>query len=126
MKGPRNIPASVRTRLADRAKANNENIELVLLRYAIERLLYRLSRSGYADRFVLKGAMLFNLWAEAPYRATGDLDLLGYGDSTAARLVDTFYQHALFPTRHARTCSAHPRLKIQTRSKTWMAGLRRP
>ena len=90
MKGPRNIPASVRTRLTNRAKANNENVQLVLLRYAIERLLYRLSRSEYADRFVLKGAMLFNLWAEVPYRATGDLDLLGYGDSTAARLVDTF------------------------------------
>lgn len=90
MRGPRNISASVRSRLTSRAKAREENVQLVLLRYAIERLLYRLSRSEYADRFVLKGAMLFNLWADAPYRATGDLDLLGYGDSTAARLVDIF------------------------------------
>ena len=90
MKGPRNLSASVRARLTNRAKARHENVQLVLLRYAIERLLYRLSRSEYADRFVLKGAMLFNLWADVPYRATGDLDLLGYGDSTAAGLADTF------------------------------------
>ena len=90
MKGPRNIAASVRARLTSRAKARKENVQLVLLRYAIERLLYRLSRSQYADRFILKGAMLFNLWAEAPYRATGDLDLLGYGDGAADRLVDIF------------------------------------
>lgn len=62
----------------------------MLLRYAIERLLYRLSQSAYADRFVLKGAMLFSVWAAVPYRATGDLDLLGVGDSTAARLVEIF------------------------------------
>lgn len=90
MRGPRNISASVRARLTSRAKARDENVQLVLLRYAIERLLYRLSRSEYAGRFVLKGAMLFNLWADAPYRATGDLDLLGYGDSAADRLVEIF------------------------------------
>ncbi len=78
MNGPRNISASVRARLTDRAKARAENVQLVLLRYAIERLLYRLSRSEYADRFILKGAMLFNLWAEAPYRATGDLSNVSY------------------------------------------------
>jgi len=90
VKSQRNIAASVRARLTNRARARDENVQLVLLRYAIERLLYRLSQSEYADRFVLKGAMLFNLWADVPYRATGDLDLLGYGDSTAAKLVDTF------------------------------------
>ena len=90
MKGPRNISASVRARLTDHAKARDENVQFVLLRYAIERLLYRLSRSEYADRFTLKGAMLFNLWAEVPYRATGDLDLLGHGDSAADRLVEVF------------------------------------
>jgi predicted nucleotidyltransferase component of viral defense system len=90
VKAPRNISASVRARLTSHAKARHANVQLVLLRYAIERLLYRLSRSEYADRFILKGAMLFNLWADAPYRATGDLDLLGYGDSAADRLVEIF------------------------------------
>lgn len=90
MRGPRDISASVRDRLTNRARERNETVQLVLIRYAIERLLYRLSRSEYADRFVLKGAMLFNLWTDTPYRATGDLDLLGYGDSAAEALAGVF------------------------------------
>jgi predicted nucleotidyltransferase component of viral defense system len=90
VRGPQNFSASVRARLTNRAKARDEDVQLVLLRYAIERLLYRLSRSEYADRFVLKGAMLFSLWADVPYRATRDLDLLGYGDSAAEGLMEIF------------------------------------
>ena len=90
MKAPRNIAASVRDRLTNRARARGEDVQLVLLRYAIERLLYRLSCSEHAERFVLKGAMLFSLWADVPYRATGDVDLLGYGDSTAEKLAEVF------------------------------------
>jgi hypothetical protein len=62
----------------------------VLTRYAIERLLFRLSVSPHRDRFVLKGAMLFSLWAPTPYRATGDLDLLGSGDAAPERAADAF------------------------------------
>ena len=90
MTRPRHLAASVRARLTTHAKTQGETVQFVLLRYAIERLLYRLSQSAYADRFILKGAMLFSVWADVPYRATGDLDLLGIGDSTAARLVQTF------------------------------------
>ena len=90
MTSSRHLAASVRARLTNHARAHGETVQFVLLRYAIERLLYRLSQSAYADRFVLKGAMLFSVWADVPYRATGDLDLLGVGDSTAARLVETF------------------------------------
>jgi hypothetical protein len=67
----------VRDRLTQRARAAGENVQLILTRYAIERLLYRLSASQHRERFVLKGAMLFSLWGPTPYRATGDLDLLG-------------------------------------------------
>lgn len=87
---PRNVGASVRDRLTQHARARAENVQLVLTRYAIERLLYRLSRSPHRDRFVLKGAMLFSLWAPTPYRATGDLDLLGYGDAGLAAIADAF------------------------------------
>ena len=73
--GPTNVAASVRERLTRRARARAENVQLLLTRYAIERLLFRLSLSPHRDRFVLKGAMLFSLWAPTPYRATGDLDL---------------------------------------------------
>jgi hypothetical protein len=89
-KRPRNVGASVRDRLTQRARANTENVQLLLTRYAIERLLYRLSVSPHSDRFILKGAMLFSLWAPTPYRATGDLDLLGYGDAGAGAIVAAF------------------------------------
>ncbi len=71
------IAASVRARLLSRAKDRGEDFQLTLVRYAIERFLFRLGRSAHRDAFVLKGAMLFSLWSAQPFRATGDLDLLG-------------------------------------------------
>jgi hypothetical protein len=81
MKRPRQIDmaASVRARLLTRAKEHGEDFQLTLVRYAVERFLYRLGKSAHRDAFVLKGAMLFALWSEQPFRATGDLDLLGLG-----------------------------------------------
>jgi predicted nucleotidyltransferase component of viral defense system len=60
------------------------------MRYAIERVLYRISRSPHRDAFVLKGATLFALWLGRPHRATKDLDLLGYGNPDVQRLVTVF------------------------------------
>jgi len=77
---PRNMAASVRERLTQQARSRSANVQLVMTRYAIERLLYRLSLSRHRERFVLKGAMLFAVWADAPYRTSADLDLLGSGD----------------------------------------------
>jgi Nucleotidyl transferase AbiEii toxin, Type IV TA system len=85
-----NVAASVRARLTDQARSRGEDVQLVLLRFAIERLMFRLAQSKYRDRFILKGAMLFSLWAPVPYRSTGDLDLLGEGDPTASRFVKMF------------------------------------
>jgi hypothetical protein len=73
----RNVAASVRARLLEGAKARGEEFALTLQRYAAERFLYRLGHSMFADRFVLKGAMLFSLWQDM-YRATKDVDLAGY------------------------------------------------
>lgn len=80
MKQLKNPAASVRTRLLAHAKARGEEFQRVLTRYAIERLLYRLAQTDPADRYVLKGAMLFVTWPEHIFRPTGDLDLLGHGD----------------------------------------------
>jgi hypothetical protein len=63
-----------------------------MTRYVIERLLYRLGRSPHRDRFILKGAMLFSLWADAPYRATGDLGLLGAGENAPEQLISVFQE----------------------------------
>lgn len=79
-KGPlENVSASVRARLMDLARRRGDDFQLVLLRYANERLLYRLATSRHASRFVLKGAALFTLWTGKPHRATRDIDLLGFG-----------------------------------------------
>jgi hypothetical protein len=87
---PRNLAASVRHRLMDLARKQGEDFQLVLTRYVIERVLYRLSRSPYRDEFVLKGAMLFRVWTNHIHRPTRDLDLLGRGKPTQQALADIF------------------------------------
>jgi hypothetical protein len=77
---PTNIAASVRARLLRLAKERGEDFQLVLTRYANERLLYRLASSPHRSRFVLKGAFLLTIWTGSPHRATRDVDLLGFGD----------------------------------------------
>jgi len=85
-----NIPASVRARLLDQSRDRNEDFNLVLLRYALERLMYRLSVSDYSEEFILKGAILFEVWGGTRYRSTRDIDLLGFGDSTQGHLRKVF------------------------------------
>lgn len=86
----RNLAASVRARLLNIAKADKTDFNQVLVRYALERFLYRLSQSAHADRFLLKGAMLFNLWYDMPHRPTRDVDLLGFGPSDLESISQTF------------------------------------
>lgn len=76
-----NKAASIRVRLKQHADASGEAFDLILTRYALERLLYRLSKSKYADEFLLKGALLFSLWFNHAHRPTRDADLLGFGSS---------------------------------------------
>ena len=87
---PRNIGASVRQRLLNLAHVRGQPMELMLTRYALERLLHRLSLSPHRDRFVLKGAMLLATWFDEPHRATRDVDLLGFGDAAEDALLGTF------------------------------------
>lgn len=86
----RDLAASVRARLLHVAKAEQSDFNGVLVRYALERLLYRLSQSAHADRFLLKGAMLFTLWYDMPHRPTRDVDLLGFGASDLPSIEQTF------------------------------------
>ena len=83
----RNVAASVRERLLNRARTEGEEFNLILRRYFFERFLYRLGASTVSERFILKGAMLLQLWAEQPYRATIDLDLLRKGDTDRESLT---------------------------------------
>lgn len=74
------LAASVQVRLVQHAKAVGVDPNVVLARYGTERFLYRLSRSPYADRFILKGALLMLVWLGETIRPTRDADLLGFGD----------------------------------------------
>ena len=64
-----------------------EDFQLLLTRYANERLLYRLSVSPHGKHFILKGATLFTLWTGKAHRVTRDVDLLGFGDEFAILLA---------------------------------------
>ena len=92
------IGASVRSRLLKLARDKGQPFDLVITRYALERLLYRLSRSAYRDRFALKGAMLITTWFADPHRPTRDLDLLGFGDSAEESILDVFREVCGMPT----------------------------
>lgn len=81
-----NVAASVKQRLLNIASVSGEEFEQLLVRYASERLLYRLSVSSHRNAFVLKGAMLFVAWEGMPHRATRDIDLLGFGDDSIDRM----------------------------------------
>ncbi|ADP71041.1 Domain of unknown function DUF1814 [Rhodomicrobium vannielii ATCC 17100] len=85
-----NIAASVRARLRNVAATRNEPVELLLTRYVLERLLYRLSTTEHRKRFVLKGAMLMRMWFDMPFRPTRDLDLLGFGDPDPEAMLAIF------------------------------------
>ena len=85
----RNLAASVRARLLTLAQEKGEDYQRILGKYAVERFLFRLGRSEYRDRFVLKGAMLFTLWMGEIHRPTKDLDLLGWGSSAIEEVEKT-------------------------------------
>jgi hypothetical protein len=97
MSGSKNVAASVTARLLTRARAENEDYQFVLARYAIERLIWRLGRSQYAEAFVLKGAMMFLVWTGEVYRPTKDLDLLARASHTADRLKLVFEEISNVP-----------------------------
>lgn len=87
---PVNLAASVKQRLLNIARAEQRVYEVVLVRYALERLLWRLSVSDQRDRFILKGGMLVTQWLESGLRETRDADFLGHGDSGPEALKAVF------------------------------------
>ena len=82
-----NLTASVRARLLNRAKAEGRPFDELLQYYAMERFLYRLSRSEHAGQFVLKGALMLQIWGGPLARATKDIDLLGRMNAPASSIA---------------------------------------
>lgn len=86
----RNLAASIRDRLLNKARAEKLDYNLLLTRYAMERMIYRLSISAERDRFLLKGALLFDLWFDVPHRPTHDADFLGFGSAEIPQVEAVF------------------------------------
>ena len=89
-----NLSASILARLLTLAKQRGDDYNLLLNRFGMERLLTRISISPHAERFLLKGALLFALWYDNPHRPTRDADLLGFGSDDEANLIATFREIA--------------------------------
>lgn len=73
----KNVAASIRQKLLNKSKADNRPFNETLQYYAMERFLYRLSQSKHVDRFILKGALMLQVWESSKYRPTMDIDMLG-------------------------------------------------
>ncbi|RLC36677.1 nucleotidyl transferase AbiEii/AbiGii toxin family protein [candidate division Kazan bacterium] len=76
-----NLGASIRQRLQNHAQLSNRPFDEILRFFAMERFLYRLSKSAHADRFTLKGALMLRIWDTPLQRPTMDIDLLGRMDN---------------------------------------------
>ncbi|MDO8804547.1 MAG: nucleotidyl transferase AbiEii/AbiGii toxin family protein [Elusimicrobiota bacterium] len=85
--GVKNLSASIHQRLLNNARLTRRPFEEVLQYFAIERFLYRLSKSPHAGKFILKGALMLSAWEPGLPRPTKDIDLLGRTKNDVAGIV---------------------------------------
>jgi len=83
-----NVPASVRARLLNEARASGDSFDQVLQYFAIERFLYRLSQTGWSERLIVKGATMLRAWDSSLGRPTRDIDFLGRVDNSPEALAE--------------------------------------
>jgi predicted nucleotidyltransferase component of viral defense system len=83
----KNIGASIRQRLLSKARETGRSFSELLQYFAMERFLYRLSKSSYADNFILKGALMLTVWKAPLTRPTMDIDFLGRIENSVETLV---------------------------------------
>ena len=120
----RNVAASVRARLLSRARETRQDFNLVLTRYAIERLLYRISISKHANQFLLKGALLFDLWFDIPHRPTRDADFLGFSSAELPRIEAVFKEICAIETLDGVTFQPDTVRAAEIRKEADYAGVR--
>jgi predicted nucleotidyltransferase component of viral defense system len=119
-----NIAASVRARLLNHARDTKQNFSLVLTRYSLERLLYRISVSEHANQFLLKGALLFDLWFDIPHRPTRDIDFLGYGSADLPRIENIFKEICAIEVSDGVIFQSHTVHAAEIRKNANYAGVR--
>lgn len=87
---PKNIAASVKQRLLNMARAQGRGFDILLVRFALERLLFRLSQSAHRENYILKGGMLVTQWLNHDNRETRDADFLGFGEADVETIKAIF------------------------------------
>jgi hypothetical protein len=92
----KNVPASIRQKLFNLAQRRNDDFGLILTKYGLERILFRLGNSKHRAVLVLKGALLFEIWTHERHRPTRDADFLATGDNSPARFVQIFRELCVF------------------------------
>lgn len=88
--GPKNMAASIKARLLNMSREQGRAFDLLLVRFALERLLFRLSISPHRDNYILKGGMLVTQWLEHDNRETRDIDFLGFGPDEEEAILAVF------------------------------------
>ena len=85
---------SVKARLKHNARLHGRNILDELVLYGLERTIYRISVSEYADRFTLKGGIfLYALFNRDYARATTDIDLLARRIPNGTEQMETIFRN---------------------------------
>jgi predicted nucleotidyltransferase component of viral defense system len=87
---PTNIAASVKQRLFNMARTQGRGFDILLVRFALERLLFRLSQSAHRENYILKGGMLVTQWLDHDNRETRDADFLGFGEADVETIKAIF------------------------------------
>jgi hypothetical protein len=105
---PKNLPASVRQKLANLARERNMDFGLILVKYGLERILFRLSRSRHRDVFIFKGALVFKLWTEQRYRPTRDV-ISSLTVTTPRSRSPIFFGNYAFWKSTRTACASTPR-----------------
>lgn len=88
----KNFGKSVKERLLNISRAEQYSTQLLISRYFQERLLYRLSISGYKDRFILKGGALLYAHNGFQARPTLDIDFLAKNLSNDIQNIRGIFQ----------------------------------
>ncbi len=85
---------SVKARLKNFAAGSGHTFQEALTYYGLERTIYRISVSEYADHFVLKGGIfLYAIFNRNYERATTDIDFLARQISGSSEKMETVFRN---------------------------------
>ena len=109
----KNVAASVRQKLLNRARRDHRPFNVLLQYYAMERFIYRLSQSKYSEQFILKGALMLRVWEAPEFRPTMDIDMLGktgtsYSEETVVAQIKDILNITVEPDGLIFDPSVHP------------------